>query len=338
MSNLSNIAVIACGVIEPEVRHFVNGAMHIMELVFLPQGLHDDPARMQRELQAAIDRAEANPRVEAIVLVYGLCSRGIENLRHDRCPLVITRAHDCVTLFLGDKDRYTAYQQANPGTYWYNPGWIRGGASPGPDREARLRKEYAEKFGADDVDYLIETDRESLAHYQARGLRRPGPRRSVARGGLHQDLRRLPRLGLRPRPGRPRAAQGAAVLRLGRKTLSHRAAPARHPPHGRRRHHPRRTCSRQQLMNTCLHLDTPDGHTTLGLNAADARLPLSELLAHRGHRSTRAAAAAASAAAARSGCGPARSSARRTAPASDPPPMTGSAPASCGCPRAARRR
>jgi len=36
-------------------------------------------------------------------------------------------------------------------------------------------------------------------------------------------------------------------------------------------------------MNTCLHLDTPDGHTTLGLNAADARLPLSELLAHRGH-------------------------------------------------------
>ena len=166
MSNLSNIAVIACGVIEPEVRHFVNGAMHIMELVFLPQGLHDDPARMQRELQAAIDRAEANPRVGAIVLVYGLCSRGIENLRHDRCPLVIARAHDCVTLFLGDKDRYTAYQQANPGTYWFNPGWIRGGASPGPDREARLRKEYAEKFGADDVDYLIETDRESLAHYK----------------------------------------------------------------------------------------------------------------------------------------------------------------------------
>ena len=34
MSNLSNIAVIACGVIEPGVRHFVNGAMHIMELVY----------------------------------------------------------------------------------------------------------------------------------------------------------------------------------------------------------------------------------------------------------------------------------------------------------------
>lgn len=165
MSNLYNIAVIACGVIEPEVRHFANGCTHIRELDFLPQGLHEDPARMQRELQAAVSRAEANPAVEAVVLVYGLCSRGVENLRHDRCPLVITRAHDCVTLFLGDKDRYAAYQRENPGTYWYNPGWIRGRASPSPDREARLRREYAEKFGEDDVEYLLETDRAGLAHY-----------------------------------------------------------------------------------------------------------------------------------------------------------------------------
>lgn len=165
MANLSNIAVIACGVIEPEVRHFAAGSTHIQELVFLPQGLHDDPGRMQRELQAAVNRAEANPMVAAIVLVYGLCGRGVENLRHDRCPLVIARAHDCVTLFLGDKDRYAAHQKKQPGTYWYNPGWIRGHASPGPDREARLRREYAEKFGEDDVDYLIEMDQAGLAHY-----------------------------------------------------------------------------------------------------------------------------------------------------------------------------
>jgi len=165
MSNLYNSSVIACGVLEPEVRHYARNCPHIRELVFLPQGLHDDPARMQRELQAAINRAEANPAIEAVVLVYGLCSRGVENLRHDRCPLVIARAHDCVTLFLGDKDRYAARQRENPGTYWFNPGWIRGGASPGPEREARLRREYAAKFGEDDVEYLLETDRAGFAHY-----------------------------------------------------------------------------------------------------------------------------------------------------------------------------
>jgi len=165
MSNLSIIAVIACGVIEPEVRHFAAGRPQIRELVFLPQGLHDDPGRMRRELQGAVDRAEANPAVEVIVLVYGLCGRGVEGLRHDRCPLVIARAHDCVTLFLGDKDRYATYQARNPGTYWYQPGWIRGRASPGPEREARLRREYAEKFGEDDVEYLLEMDRAGFAHY-----------------------------------------------------------------------------------------------------------------------------------------------------------------------------
>jgi hypothetical protein len=165
MTNSSIITVVACGVFEPEIRHFAAGMAHIRELVFLPQGLHDDPARMQRELQAAIDRAEADPTVSVVVLAYGLCSRGVENLRHDRCPLVIARAHDCVTLFVGDKDRVAAIHRENPGTYWYHPGWIRGHASPGPDRDARLRREYAEKFGEDDVEYLMEMDRAGLAHY-----------------------------------------------------------------------------------------------------------------------------------------------------------------------------
>ena len=36
-------------------------------------------------------------------------------------------------------------------------------------------------------------------------------------------------------------------------------------------------------IKTHLHLETPDGRTEIGLNAGDLRLPLSELLAHRGH-------------------------------------------------------
>ena len=36
-------------------------------------------------------------------------------------------------------------------------------------------------------------------------------------------------------------------------------------------------------MSTRLHLETPDGRTEIGLTPGDLRLPLSELLAHRGH-------------------------------------------------------
>jgi hypothetical protein len=159
------LAVIACNVLEAEVRHLAAGLRHIHALVFMPQGLHNEPARLQRELQAAVTAAEAEPAVDAIALVYGLCSRGVENLRHERCPIVIARAHDCVTLFLGGKDRYATYLREHPGTYWYSPGWIKSHAPPGPDRMAKLRREYTEKFGADEVDYLMEMEAHWIANY-----------------------------------------------------------------------------------------------------------------------------------------------------------------------------
>jgi hypothetical protein len=150
MSPTPRFAVIACAVLEDEVRHFIRDLPHVRELIVLPQGLHNEPGRLQRELQTAINRAEARPDVETIALVYGLCSRGVENLRHARCPLVIARAHDWVTLFLGDNERYAAQLREHPGTYWYTPGWINSHAPPGPDHTAFLREEYAKKFEPED--------------------------------------------------------------------------------------------------------------------------------------------------------------------------------------------
>ncbi len=159
------LAVIACDVLEDEVRHLAAGLCHVGSLIFMPQGLHNEPVRLQRELQAAVARAEADPSVDAIALVYGLCSRGVENLRLERCPLVIARAHDCVTLFLGDKDRYAAYLREHPGTYWYSPGWIKSHAPPGPERTEKLRREFAEKFDAEEVEYLMEMEAHWIANY-----------------------------------------------------------------------------------------------------------------------------------------------------------------------------
>jgi hypothetical protein len=159
-------AVVACNVLEDEVRAFAEGNPRITALVFMPQGLHNEPARLQSELQRAVADAEADPRTEAIALVYGLCSRGVENLRHTRCPIVIPRAHDCVTLLLGSKERYAEYLSRHPGTYWYSPGWIRAHTPPGPDREARLRREYSTRFEPDEVEYLMEMEQQWISHYE----------------------------------------------------------------------------------------------------------------------------------------------------------------------------
>jgi hypothetical protein len=160
-----HLAVIACAVLEREVRHHLRELGAAAELIVLPQGLHNEPDRLRGELQAAVDQAEALPEVDAIALVYGLCSRGVENLSHARCPLAIARAHDCVTLFLGSKERYAAQLGANPGTYWYTPGWIASHAPPGPDRTEFLRRQYSVRFDPEQVDYLMEVERQWAAKY-----------------------------------------------------------------------------------------------------------------------------------------------------------------------------
>ena len=94
------------------MRHLIADLPHVCDLIILPQGLHNKP-RLRRELQATVDGAEARPKVE-----------------------VIARAHDCVALFLGNKERYAAYLREHPITFWYTPGWIKSYAPPDPDRTA----------------------------------------------------------------------------------------------------------------------------------------------------------------------------------------------------------
>ena len=164
-------AVVTCAVLETEIAHFAADLPHIGHIEIMEQGLHNEPDRLRTVLQEAVTRVEALPPVpgagpiEAIVLGYGLCSRGIEGVRTRRCRLVATRAHDCITLLLGDKDRYADYVKDHPGTYWYSPGWNRHHVPPGKDRFDRLRREYIEKYGEDNADYLMEMEQSWMQKY-----------------------------------------------------------------------------------------------------------------------------------------------------------------------------
>ncbi len=159
------IAVLACGVLEEEVRHYATGISKIVSIRVVDPGLHDVPERLRSELQTAIDEIEVGVKCDAIVLVYGMCSRGTENIFTRKCRLVMTRAHDCITILLGSKERYAEYQASQPGTYWYSPGWNKHMNVPGKERFERLHQEYMEKYGKDNAEYLLETDKEGLAHY-----------------------------------------------------------------------------------------------------------------------------------------------------------------------------
>jgi hypothetical protein len=153
------IALLYCSVFEAEIALHAAGAAHIVVRTKFDIGLHDRPDSMRTKLQAAVDAFDARDDIEAVVLVYGLCGRGTAGLRAGRHKLVITRAHDCMTLFLGSKERYAAKQAACPNCYFYTPGWNQARRVPGPERLVALREELAQRFDADEVDFLVESER-----------------------------------------------------------------------------------------------------------------------------------------------------------------------------------
>ena len=153
------IALIACRVLEDEIATHAGAAEIANGRCYHELGLHDRSDELRTQLQRDINALDARDDIDAIVLVYGLCGLGTAGLRAGRHPLVIPRAHDCITLFMGSKEAYTAHQAACPQCYYFSPGWMREERTPGPERLDALRRELSERFDdPEDVEFLVETE------------------------------------------------------------------------------------------------------------------------------------------------------------------------------------
>jgi hypothetical protein len=117
------LKVIACEVLFREVCLCAAHSGNIISVEFLKRGLHDNPDILRSDVQKRIDETDESI-YEGILLGYALCSNGTVGIRARGIPLVIPRAHDCVTLFLGSKEKYKEHFADNPGTYYYTSGWL----------------------------------------------------------------------------------------------------------------------------------------------------------------------------------------------------------------------
>ena len=158
------VALLACEVFSSEIALHAREDTHIVETRWLEVGLHDQPDNLRRALQREVEALDARDDIQAIVLAYGLCGLGTAGLTASRHPLVIARAHDCITVFLGSKEAYADCQRRCPGCHYYTPGWNRERRVPGPDRTEMLRARFSEKFDPEDVEFLLETEREQWNH------------------------------------------------------------------------------------------------------------------------------------------------------------------------------
>ncbi len=121
------LKVISCEILYREMCFLVARSRNQIDVEFLPKGLHDLGApEMLHQLQRVVDAVDP-AHYSAILLGYGLCGTGIAGLTATRLPIVVPRAHDCITLFLGSKERYLDYFHNHPGVYFRTTGWIERG-------------------------------------------------------------------------------------------------------------------------------------------------------------------------------------------------------------------
>lgn len=167
------IALIACAVFERELSYEIALSKNIVRVWWLRQGLHDTPDLLRMQLQKEIDRIEQeqdelalDKRYDAICLGYGLCSNGALGLRAGKLPVVVPRCDDCISMFLGSAARYRQLFAEKPGCYWYNPGWIEHAFTPSEESYAARRAQYAEDYGEDNADFLLEAERSWVDNYK----------------------------------------------------------------------------------------------------------------------------------------------------------------------------
>ncbi len=163
--------ILACAVFARECYYCAALSKNIIDVRLLEQGLHDiGEEKMSAALQREIDAVD-HEKYEAILLAYGLCNNGIRNL-HAEIPLVVPRAHDCITLLMGSKEAYLKYFHDHPGCFFRSVGWAERAHDNLSNPESTTRQmgmgtyeDYVEQYGEDNAKYLMETLGDHLRNY-----------------------------------------------------------------------------------------------------------------------------------------------------------------------------
>ena len=156
---------------------------NFVDTTYLQQGLHRTPDILRKALQEEIDRLESgddiyschmytkdsreNKEYDAVLLGYGLCSNSICGVSSKKYKLVIPRAHDCITFFIGCKKEYKQYFDSHSGgIFWYTPGWIDCCQMPGEETLECKRKRYTAEYDDEMAEYVIEQEYAWMKQYK----------------------------------------------------------------------------------------------------------------------------------------------------------------------------
>ncbi len=150
-------AVIACKTIEDELRYAMERTGCGFPVVWLEQGLHNVPQRLNDAVQTALDAAQA----ERVLLAMGFCGNSLIGVQVPVSELIVPRVDDCISLLLGSVKRRLEISREYS-AYFFTEGWLRG--------ERNIWVEHQHMLETYGEELTEELEKSMFGHYRTLGL------------------------------------------------------------------------------------------------------------------------------------------------------------------------
>ena len=158
------LLLFCCDIIEDEVKALIEQKGYQLDVRCVQRDdYHNFPKKNAGRLQQELDSCPEG--YDYILIGYAYCNRLIEGLTARHTPLVIPRAHDCMTLFMGSRQRYLQEFSNNPGSYYFTRGFIEANTDGYLQQQTvpsmlgeglDSYEDMVEKYGEDNAQYLME--------------------------------------------------------------------------------------------------------------------------------------------------------------------------------------
>jgi hypothetical protein len=163
--SLMYLKLLACDVLTREVCHCIARSPHTVDVEFTEKGQHEHSDGLRRILQERIDAVEAaGQRYDAVLLAYGLCGNATAELTARSTRLVLPRAHDCGTIFLGSRLRFRELFEDNPSRPFSSAGYMERGDGYLHDSTTgqllgldRSYEDFVAQYGEENARYIMES-------------------------------------------------------------------------------------------------------------------------------------------------------------------------------------
>lgn len=152
---------IVCKMMEAEALAAIRDSGSDAEVIWMEKGLHVEPKDLREALQKTMDRVEKEIAPDRILLGYGFCGNAMAGLRVGNYTLVLPRIDDCITMFIGSRERKKELE-GGVGTMFQTANWAEGDESL-----VNQRHMLFEDFDEDEAQELFEM---MFGHYGRIGV------------------------------------------------------------------------------------------------------------------------------------------------------------------------